>query len=93
MASSTVSIRWCGNGSVRYDGKINNVPLKAIFPEDVAAGLEVGKLVQVRWGGEPGRAYWYASPARYSIHVHVHWWGLEMLSWLVNIPYIISQPC
>ena len=33
-------------------------------------------------GGEPGRAYWYASPARYSIHVYVHWWGLKMLGWL-----------
>ena len=39
-------IRWCGNNSVRYDGKINQIPVKNIFPKDVAAGLEVGKLVR-----------------------------------------------
>ena len=48
--SMVIMIRWCGNNSVRYDGKINQIPVKNIFPEDVAAGLEVGILVRVKWG-------------------------------------------
>ena len=35
---------------MRYDGKINQIPVKNIFLKDVAAGLEVGKLVRVKWG-------------------------------------------
>ena len=66
MAPSMVAIRWCGNGSPRYDGRVNQVPLKTIFADDVAAGLEVGKLVRVKWGGggggrtpQQGTAYMY----------------------------------
>lgn len=84
MAPSMVAIRWCGNGSPRYDGRVNQVLLKTIFADDVAAGLEVGKLVRVKWGGGGE----LPSKVQHTCTLV----GLEMVSCLVSIPVIISQP-
>ena len=43
-----IRLRWEGNGSVRYDGKTQDVALKFIVPEDRTA--TAGKIVRVKWG-------------------------------------------
>ena len=53
-AHATIHIRCMGNNSPRYDGVINEIPLKAVFEKD-AAVIEVGKLVRVKWGGRVWR--------------------------------------
>ena len=50
--SMVIMIRWCGNNSVRYDGKINQIPVKNIFPEDVAARVGGGEARPGEVGGE-----------------------------------------
>ena len=51
---ATIYIKWCGNGSIRFDGVENEIPLKTVFLED-AVSLEVGKIVRVKWGGKVWR--------------------------------------
>ena len=43
-----ICLRWEGNGSVRYDGKTQDVVLRFIVPEDRNA--TAGKIVRVKWG-------------------------------------------
>ena len=40
-----VRLRWSGNGSRKYDGRIEDVPVRCVFPEDLP--LTVGKNVRV----------------------------------------------
>ena len=49
------------------------IPVKSILPKYVAAELEVGQAVRVKWGEEHGREYLVALSGKLQhINVHVH---------------------
>ena len=47
-----IRLQWEGNGSMRYDGKTQDVVLRFIAPEDRNATAE--KIVCVKWGRQSG---------------------------------------
>ena len=44
-----VRVRWEGNNSRKYDGRVQDIAVKFVEKEDMD-GLAVGALVRVRWG-------------------------------------------
>ena len=49
MADRQIRVRWEGSGSVRYDGKTQDVARRYVVVEDLE-GVAVGNLVRVKWG-------------------------------------------
>ena len=43
-----ICLRWEGNASLRYNGKIQDVAIKHILPE--YRNVPVGKMIRVKWG-------------------------------------------
>ena len=49
-----VRVRWEGNNSRKYDGRVQDIAVKFVEEEDMN-GLTVGAVVRVRWGRQMRR--------------------------------------
>ncbi len=48
-APKMVWVRWEGNGSTRYDGRVQDIAHRFVVKEDVV-GMAVGSTISVQWG-------------------------------------------
>ncbi len=59
MCDSIVWVKWSGNKSKRYDGKVNGMPRESLVNPDSA--IEIGNAVDVWWGSGKARKIWHGT--------------------------------